>query len=66
LVRTPIKDLLSGLDADKFWQIHRSTVVNTRAIAAAQRIDAERMEVLIKGSSEKLPVSRAFTHLFRE
>jgi DNA-binding LytR/AlgR family response regulator len=66
LVRTPIKDLLSGLDSDKFWQIHRSTVVNTRAIAAAQRIDAERMEVLIKGSSEKLPVSRAFTHLFRE
>ena len=66
LVRTPIKDLLSGLDADKFWQIHRSTVVNTRAIAAAQPIDAERMEVLIKGSSEKLPVSRAFTHLFRE
>ena len=66
LVRTPIKDLLGGLDSDKFWQIHRSTVVNTRAIAAAQRIDAERMEVLIKGSAERLPVSRAFTHLFRE
>ena len=66
LVRTPLKDLLSGLDTARFWQIHRSTVVNVKAIAAAERIDAERMQVIIKGSTEKLPVSRAFTHLFRE
>jgi DNA-binding LytR/AlgR family response regulator len=66
LVRTPLKDLLAGLDAEKFWQIHRGTLVNVNAIAAAERIDAERMQVLVKGSTEKLPVSRAFTHLFRE
>ena len=66
LIRTPIKDLLSQLDPDKFWQIHRSTIVAVRAIAAAERIDAERMQVLVKGSSAKLPVSRGFTHLFRE
>jgi DNA-binding LytR/AlgR family response regulator len=40
--------------------------VNVNAIAAAERIDAKRMQVLVKGSNEKLPVSRAFTHLFRE
>ena len=36
------------------------------AIAAAERIDAERMQVLLRGSDEVLPVSRSFTHLFRE
>ena len=65
-IRTPIKDLLGGLDQSQFWQIHRSTVVNVKAIAAAQRIDAERMEVVVKDHPTRLPVSRAFTHLFRE
>jgi DNA-binding LytR/AlgR family response regulator len=66
LVRTPLKDLLSTLDPDRFWQIHRATVVNANAILAAERIDAERMQVLVKGSEEKLAVSRTFAHLFRE
>ena len=66
LVRIPLKDLLGGLDADRFWQIHRGTVVKVTAIRAAERIDAERMQVLLRGSSEVLPVSRSFTHLFRE
>jgi DNA-binding LytR/AlgR family response regulator len=66
LVRTPLKDLLGTLDPDRFWQIHRATVVNANAILAAERIDAERMQVLVKGSEEKLAVSRTFVHLFRE
>lgn len=66
LLRTPLKDLLDGLDGDQFWQIHRSTVVNAKAIAAAERIDAERLQVFLKGHPEKLLVSRNFTHLFRD
>ncbi|WP_296950926.1 LytTR family DNA-binding domain-containing protein [uncultured Massilia sp.] len=66
LVRTPLKDLLSGLDRDRFWQIHRGTVVNATAIAAAERLDAERMQVLLRGCDEKLTVSRSFAHLFRD
>ena len=66
LVRTPLKDLLGGLDPDQFWQIHRGTMVNVKAIEAAERIDAERMQVLVRGSTEKLPVSRTFTYLFRD
>ena len=66
LIRTPIKDLLSGLDDNQFWQIHRNAVVNVKAIAGAQRIDPERLQVTIKGRSESLVVSRAFTHLFRD
>lgn len=66
LVRTPLKELIDGLDPDQFWQIHRSTVVNVNAISAAERVDAERMQILLKNSPEKLLVSRNFTHLFRE
>ncbi len=66
LVRIPLKDLLGGLDRDRFWQIHRGTLVNVHAIAAVERLDAERMQVLLRGCDEKLPVSRTFTHLFRD
>ena len=66
LVRIALKELTAGLDPDRFWQIHRGTLVNVRAIRAAERVDAERMQVLLRGSSEVLPVSRSFTHLFRE
>lgn len=66
LIRTPLRELLGGLDPALFWQIHRSAVVNARAVAAAERLDADRMEVLIKGSTERLPVSRAFFHWFRD
>lgn len=66
LVRVPLKDLLGGLDPDRFWQIHRGTVVNVGAIAAVDRIDAERMQVLLRGCDEKLAVSRTFSYRFRD
>ena len=37
LIRKPIKELVDELDADAFWQIHRSTLVNARAIAGVSR-----------------------------
>jgi DNA-binding LytR/AlgR family response regulator len=66
LVRIPLKDLLGGLDPARFWQIHRGTMVNVNAIAAAERVDAERLQVLLRGSDERLTVSRSFAHLFRD
>jgi DNA-binding LytR/AlgR family response regulator len=66
LLRIPLKDLLGGLDRERFWQVHRGTVVNANAIAAVERVDAERMQVLLRGCDEKLTVSRTFAHLFRE
>jgi DNA-binding LytR/AlgR family response regulator len=66
LVRTPLKDLLGALDPARFWQVHRATVVNVAAIAAAERVDAERMQLLLRGCDETLTVSRNFTHLFRD
>ncbi|MES2325049.1 MAG: LytTR family DNA-binding domain-containing protein [Pseudomonadota bacterium] len=66
LVKIPLKDLLGGLDGERFWQIHRGTVVNVKAVAAVERVDAERLEVIVRGCAEKLPVSRTFAHLFRD
>ena len=36
-IRKPIKELIEELDAELFWQIHRSTLVNVKAIAGVSR-----------------------------
>lgn len=64
LIRTPLKDLLVQLDPEQFWQIHRNSIVNIRAVASAQRDLAGRVVLHLKGCAERLPVSRAFAHRF--
>ncbi|MCC6378518.1 MAG: response regulator transcription factor [Burkholderiales bacterium] len=66
LIRTPLKDLVAELDPDRFWQIHRSTIVNVSALSGVLREDAERQFALFKARPEKLPISRQFTHLFKQ
>ena len=65
LIRKPIKELVDELDPELFWQIHRSTLVNTRFIAGVTRDLRGRQIVSIKGHNEKLEVSRSYTHLFK-
>jgi DNA-binding LytR/AlgR family response regulator len=65
LIRTPLKELIGQLDPARFWQIHRSVIVNQRHIASAVRIDEGNMVLTLRGRSEKLPVSRHFQGLFR-
>ena len=65
LIRKPIKELIDELDADLFWQIHRSTLVNTKFIAGVSRDLRGRQLVAVKGHAEKLEVSRSFTGLFK-
>ena len=65
LIRKPIKELVDELDPDLFWQIHRSTLVNTHAIAGVTRDLRGRQIVSVKGHNEKLEVSRSYTHLFK-
>ena len=65
LIRKPIKELVDEIDPDLFWQIHRSTLVNTHCIAGVTRDLRGRQIVGIKGSNEKLEVSRSYTHLFK-
>lgn len=66
LIRKPIKELIEELDPEQFWQIHRSTIVNAKAIAGVTRDFRGRQLVQLKNFPEKLEVSRSFTHLFKQ
>jgi len=65
LIRKPIKELVDELDAETFWQIHRSTLVNARMIAGVSRDLRGRQLVAVRGHPEKLEVSRSYAGLFK-
>ena len=66
LIRLPLADLASQLDAEVFWQIHRGTLVNMNAVAATRRDLGGRVFVKLKDGKTELPVSRAYSHLFKQ
>ena len=66
LIRTPLKELITQLDASEFAQVHRSVVVNLRAISHVKRSLNETADIHLKGRDEVLPVSRSYLHLFRQ
>ncbi|HEV3240747.1 MAG TPA: LytTR family DNA-binding domain-containing protein [Casimicrobiaceae bacterium] len=65
LIRKTIKDLFDELDGEFFWQIHRGTIVNLRAIARVDRDYRDQPLIILKGRPENLVVSRTFAHLFK-
>jgi DNA-binding LytR/AlgR family response regulator len=65
LIRKPIKELIDELDPERFWQIHRSTLVNVKAIANISRDFRGRQIVAVKGHDQKLEVSRSYLGLFK-
>lgn len=66
LIKTPIRELIDGLDPEVFWQIHRSTLVNANAIAAVTRDFRGQAHVKVKGRDDSLVVSRIYSHLFKQ
>jgi DNA-binding LytR/AlgR family response regulator len=66
LVRAPLRELAAQLDPGQFAQVHRSVVVNLRAISHVTRGDNETADIHLKGRDDVLPVSRNFLHLFRQ
>jgi len=46
--------------------VHRSVIVNLRAISHVRRGDNETADIHLKGRDDVLPVSRNFLHLFRQ
>jgi DNA-binding LytR/AlgR family response regulator len=66
LIRKPIKELVDELDPEAFWQIHRATIVNVKAIVGVSRDFRGRQLVQVKGHATKLEVSRNYTHLFKQ
>jgi DNA-binding LytR/AlgR family response regulator len=65
VLRKPIKDLLAVLDPGSFKQIHRSTIVNLRAIDSIVRDDTGKGTLKLRERNETLTVSQPFMALFR-
>ena len=65
LIRTPLKELLPQLDTQRFWQVHRGTVVRADAIDSVTRDEAGKLHLQLRGRKDKLTVSRLYAHLFK-
>ena len=65
LIKKPIKELFEELDPDAFWQIHRGTIVNLRAVLRVERDMRDQPLILLKDRNERLTVSRTFASRFK-
>jgi len=66
LIRKSVRELVTELDPDSFWQIHRSIIVNVAEIARVQRDFRGRIELQLKHRPETLPVSQPYAARFRQ
>jgi DNA-binding LytR/AlgR family response regulator len=65
LIRVSLRELLPQLDPSQFWQVHRGTVVQAKAIATARREESGKVTLSLRGRPEKLTASRLYAHLFK-
>ncbi|KLD74142.1 response regulator transcription factor [Xanthomonas hyacinthi] len=65
LLRTPLRELLDVLDPAAFRQIHRSTIVNLKAVASVVRDDTGKGRMKLRHRDEVLTVSQPYMSLFR-
>jgi DNA-binding LytR/AlgR family response regulator len=66
LIRKPIRELVAELDPAQFWQIHRATIVNIKAVAGVTRDLHGRARVQLRNFTETLEISRNYTHRFKQ
>lgn len=66
LIRKTIKELENELDPDQFWRVHRAAIVNARAILAVDHSLSGGYTVKFRDIQDRLTVSRAYAHLFRQ
>lgn len=65
LIRMSLKDLLPRLDPDRFWQVHRGTVVRADGIDHALRDESGRITLVMRGLAERPVVSRLYASRFK-
>lgn len=65
LIRMSLRELITQVDERRFWQIHRSILVQARCISRAVRDEQGRMSVRLRQRGEVLPVSRIYAQLFK-
>jgi DNA-binding LytR/AlgR family response regulator len=65
LIRLSLKELLPQLDPQRFWQVHRGTIVQARCIAQARREESGKVTLMLRDRPETLTASRLYAHLFK-
>jgi DNA-binding LytR/AlgR family response regulator len=65
LIRKPLRELLEVLDPATFKQIHRSTIVNMKAVEAITRDENGRGTMRLRNRPETLAISLTYMPLFR-
>ena len=65
LIRVSLRELVPQLDPDRFWQIHRGTVVRADAITLAEREESGKVLLTLRGRPERLVASRLYAHRFK-
>jgi len=65
LIRMSLRELVPRLDPQRFWQVHRGTVVQARCIRQARREESGKVTLSLAGRPETLTASRLYAHLFR-
>ena len=66
LIKKTIKELVSELDPEQFWQTHRSTIVNAAEIASIEPNMAGQLSLKLRSRREQLPVAESFVRRFRQ
>ncbi|MGY2487763.1 LytR/AlgR family response regulator transcription factor [Cupriavidus sp. CP313] len=66
LIRTSLRELTQQLDPERFWQVHRGTVVNITCVASAVNQSLGRLSLRLRDRPELLPVARQYAHLFKQ
>jgi DNA-binding LytR/AlgR family response regulator len=64
-VRVALKELLPQLDPDRFWQVHRSTVVQVDAVLRAHRQENGQVLLELRTRPERITVSRVHAARFK-
>jgi len=65
LIRQPIGALALRVDPQKFWRIHRGTIVNIDAVSGIARDFHGHMRVRLKARNETLAISERYAARFR-
>lgn len=66
IIKTPLKALEEKLNPDHYWRIHRAMIVNVNFVEKILRNVDGKTSLKIRHVEQPVPVSRAYTHLFRQ
>ncbi|MBU1341488.1 MAG: LytTR family DNA-binding domain-containing protein [Proteobacteria bacterium] len=66
LIRKTIKELEQELDPEKFWKIHRGTIVNVSSISKISKSITGKYVIKLLEHDEPQLVSRSYSYLFKQ